>query len=398
MLKYRTPAVRGLWRQGALVHVALVSLVSLASCSSLPNSGPTAAEITDSAADKDKNLIGFKVIDVSPKIVDVLSSQAAPTIAARLGTQPATTISRIGVGDALSVSVFSVFGAGMMSPSKSADGGLGGTGSGQISNIPPLTVDEAGMIGMPFAGQIKVLGKSPEEVSSEIVARLNGQIYQPQVVVNVTRNIANTVVVAGDIKLPGRYPVLFPEERLLDVIAQAGGPTHTDHDTWVRVSRGEQTERVLLEAIDSDPKDNVPVHPGDHIQISFEPRTFLAFGASDRITQFPFEGGKMSLAEAIARIGGPSDLRADPTAIFLFRWESSLVASQIGLDMRPDMTPVLYRVDMMNPSSYFELSKFPMRDKDIIYVANSGSNKVYKVLGIINSAFGPVGNAKSATN
>ncbi len=47
--------------------------------------------------------------------------------------------------------------------------------------------------------------------------------------------------------------------------------------------------------------------------------------------------------------------------------------------------PVIIRVNMRDPSTYFLAQQFPMADKDILYVSNADSVEVVKFLDIINS-------------
>jgi polysaccharide export outer membrane protein len=110
------------------------------------------------------------------------------------------------------------------------------------------------------------------------------------------------------------------------------------------------------------------------------------FGATDKVSQVPFQVRSLSLSEAVARVGGPSDTRANPKGIFLFRFEHSP-------DGKTDK-PVIYRLDLMNPQSYFLAQRFTMRDKDLIYFSNSVANPPAKFIALINQLFSPVVTAR----
>ncbi|MGC2202693.1 MAG: polysaccharide export protein, partial [Stellaceae bacterium] len=91
---------------------------------------------------------------------------------------------------------------------------------------------------------------------------------------------------------------------------------------------------------------------------------------------------------------GLQDLRADPTGVFLFRFEppgvvTALNTSQLGTG--PDRTsPVVYRLDMSNANAYFLAQRFPVEDKDVIYVANARLNELQKFFTLLNTITGPV--------
>ena len=52
--------------------------------------------------------------------------------------------------------------------------------------------------------------------------------------------------------------------------------------------------------------------------------------------------------------------------------------------------PVVYRLNLKDANSFFLARSFPMRDKDMLYVANSASDPVQKFLGLVGSITAPV--------
>ena len=97
----------------------------------------------------------------------------------------------------------------------------------------------------------------------------------------------------------------------------------------------------------------------------------------------------MSLAEAVARGGGLDDQRADPQAVFLFRFETPFVAHALDQPADKPLVPIIYRVNMRDPQSFFLLQRFAMQDKDMIYVANARTVQLYKFLQLISSVLTP---------
>ncbi len=59
--------------------------------------------------------------------------------------------------------------------------------------------------------------------------------------------------------------------------------------------------------------------------------------------------------------------------------------------------PIIYRLNMLQPASYFLSQRFAVRDKDVIYIANAGANRPAKLVSIINQLFSPFVAARAIT-
>ena len=213
---------------------------------------------------------------------------------------------------------------------------------------------------------------------------------------NVLANESNTILLSGDAKSNGRVPLTVSNESLTDIITLAGGPTHAPADTLVRVTRHNDRAEERLDTLEDDPEDNIVVEPQDHVHLQFMPRTYMVFGAAGRVTQAPFDVAHLSLAEAVARSGGLDDQRANPEALFLFRFENPTIAKALGQPPATTPVPVIYRVNMRDPQNFFLLQRIAMRDKDLIYVANARTVQLFKFLQIINAIFTPVVYSRAA--
>ena len=99
--------------------------------------------------------------------------------------------------------------------------------------IPDQVVGRDGSVTVPYAGRIQVAGRNQHEVEAAIVERLRGKAIEPQAVVNVTRNITNTVTVTGEVANGARVPLSLNGDRVMDVIAAAGGYRSPVHETFV---------------------------------------------------------------------------------------------------------------------------------------------------------------------
>jgi polysaccharide export outer membrane protein len=78
-----------------------------------------------------------------------------------------------------------------------------------------------GEINIPFAGQFKPVGSSPQELEQEILKRYGDQLQLKEVQVSVISSSA-TVYVSGAVLRPGRFPIERPMTAL-EAIMEAGG-------------------------------------------------------------------------------------------------------------------------------------------------------------------------------
>ncbi len=371
----------------------MICAFSVSGCSYLPNSGPTASQIDDAV--KDNNQLSLEILPVTPSVIKVLSQQQAqPSLASAWGNSEPRSVAKVGVGDILSIEIF-VAGGSFGAATSGGDTQQGQSGI-QSQSLPPVQVDEQGNVTLPYAGRLHVAGRPPAEIQHMIEDGLSGTVFRPQALVSVARNLTNTIMISGDVRKPGRYPLEFAGERVRDLVTIAGGPAFPDEDMQLRVSRNGSSFQVPFDQVNKNDTENIAIFPRDDIQLLYRPRTFLSFGASGRVSQVKFESDKLSLAEGIARVGGPSDDRADPSAVYLFRFEDPKTVAMLGKP--PARLPIIYKINMLDPQSYFELQHFPMRDKDLIYVANASSNSLFRFLTLVNSVFIPVGTTYSITH
>src|SRR5690606_27875143 len=114
-------------------------------------------------------------------------------------------------------------------------------------------------------------------------------------------------------------------DRLLDVIATAGGIRAPVNETFVQLSRGGRTVRVAMSRIVGDPRENIFMRPDDVVTLVRDPQKVVLYGATGRNAEAAFEADQMSLAEGLAKAGGLLDHRADPGGVFVLRYEQPAI-------------------------------------------------------------------------
>lgn len=50
---------------------------------------------------------------------------------------------------------------------------------------------------------------------------------------------------------------------------------------------------------------------------------------------------------------------------------------------------MVFRLDLSDARAYFAAERFPLEDKDVVYIANASMTELQKFLGIINGLTGP---------
>ncbi len=122
------------------------------------------------------------------------------------------------------------------------------------------------------------------------------------------------------------------------------------------------------------------------------PQTFSVFGATLNNIQLPFGADRINLAQAIAKAGGLQDARADPAGVFLFRFEPPPVANAVkapAFATVPDGTAaILYHLDLQQADGYFLAERFPVKEDDLIYVANAPTVQLQKFFTLVGAISG----------
>jgi polysaccharide export outer membrane protein len=372
----------------ALAAIGVCAGFLVAACSSLPTAGPTASDVKHQEI-RDTE-VRFDLVDIDDNVVTALLAAPHESFQARFKKYGKPPQPRIGVGDAIVVSIWEAAGGGLFGPSATEHVSAG---SRNIT-IPEQLVGQDGGISIPFAGRVPAAGRLPVEVQREIERRLQEKAIEPQVILTVTRSVTNSVTVAGEVVQGARVPLSLKGDRLLDLIAATGGAKAPVYETFVRLSRDGITATIPMESLVSTPAENIYAYPGDVLTLVRLPQSFTVFGATGLNTQVNFTAERMTLVEALAKAGGLQDMRSDPAGVFLFRFEPPPIVKTLG---RPQLgtgpegsSPMVYRLDLSDAKSYFLAQRFPIHDKDIIYVANADLNELQKFFTLLNTLTGPI--------
>jgi polysaccharide biosynthesis/export protein len=195
-------------------------------------------------------------------------------VAVLLFALPAWASDKLGVGDAVRVTVFQ-----------------------QPDLTTEARITERGTIGIPLVGEEKVAGMSPAQAAAKIAADLKkGKFLKdPQVSVTLITLRSKQVSVLGMVARPGRYALDDTSSRLAEVVAAAGGLTAEGSST-VTVIRGAQRHQVSLLG------KSFELQGGDTVHVDRAP-VFYIYGEVARAGAYRLEPN-LTVMQAISLGGG----------------------------------------------------------------------------------------------
>lgn len=375
--------------------LTITTFLGLTACSSLPTSGPSYSEVLESSEKTtETNLPEVNLIKLDNITVQNLyQSQQAQRFSGFDGSMGGGGYAgSVNVGDVLEISIWEAPPAVLFGGTFSSEG----QGNAHLTQLPPQMVNKNGAVTVPFIGNIKVAGKTPEAIQAQIVGSLSRKANQPQALVRIANNLSSdvTVVRQGN---SIRMPLSANNERILDAVAAVGGTSENIEDVTVRLTRGNKVRSMAFETLLSDPSQNIMLRSGDVVALMNTPFSFTGLGAVGNNQQMRFSSKGITLAEAIGKMGGLIDDRSDPRGVFVFRhipfteldysqqshWREKGYGE--GMDV-----PTVYQVNLLEPQSMFLLQRFPIQDKDIVYVSNAPLSEFQKFLRMIFSITSPI--------
>jgi polysaccharide export outer membrane protein len=381
----------------------IVVAALLPACSLLPGTGPKsdAVNANATAGVRSTTPLPYALVDVTADTIGFLSQPNLITFKGQFSDKRPKPIQVVGVGDVLNISIFEAAPGGLFTPGQSA-----GARPGNFVDLPPQAVDQKGSIYVPYAGEIPAAARTIPEIQQAVVARLRNRAIEPQVVISLNQQHASVVSVLGDVNTPGVLALNSVGERLLALIARAGGPRFQAIESYVTLQRDGKRVRVLLSRVVHDPRENIFIRPNDVIFVTREAPTFTALGALNQNvfgfnSEIPFDVETLTLAQAMGKAGGLNDQQSDPSELYVYRYEDRHFLEKLGADVTRftfDKIPTIYRLNLRDPSGMLLAAGFQMRTKDVMYVANARVVDYYKLLLLINNTTATVRNVNSAVH
>ncbi|MCB8933339.1 MAG: SLBB domain-containing protein [Fimbriimonadaceae bacterium] len=208
-----------------------------------------------------------------------------------------------------------------------------------------------GQITFPLIGEVRVAGKTLEQIRAEITDRLKHELRDPEVQVNVKQMRPNRVYVLGQVRAAGALDAK-PGWHLAELIAAAGGLAMPPERLKAVVFRPSGTVSIEMRELFIDAKEsaNIPIFPGDVVHLSSEPTIRVSVVGEVQhpgLIDLVESGG---VVEAIAAAGGQTQKAG------LSRARIVRGSEQIPVDLHQAIL-------LGNPAT-----NVPLRDGDTIYV------------------------------
>jgi polysaccharide biosynthesis/export protein len=237
-----------------------------------------------------------------------------------------------------------------------------------VFEVPELNitvrVSENGMVSLPLLGEIKAEGINRADLEKKIASMLEkNYLKNAQVTIFIKEFQSKKVSIMGAVKDPGTHD-LIGRQSLLQVISMAGGLSEQASDTVIifRQFRALPSQSLIIKLDDlllkANPKYNVPVFPGDIINIPGN--QFLdiyVFGQVINPGAVRMKKGsdEVTLLRAIAQAGGFSD-RARRGKVLITRTEGG-TEKKIYVDVK----------DILGGGR----KDFPLQAFDVVFVPES---------------------------
>lgn len=368
-----------------IAAIAVIATVALTGCTSsfISQSGPAAEDVVSRVSETNK----AKLVEVNEQVLQQLSnelgSSQVPLTKHWIVSKPALTL---GEGDIIQISIWEAPPAVLFGAAGTVAGDMS-LGSGASSlNLPEQMIAEKGTLVVPFAGELQASGRTLSQIEADIRFKLSKIANKPQVIARLIQNSTNvaTVVVDG---LTKKLLLTSKGERLIDVLPLVADIKKVKGALLIVERRG-VTHTVSVDKLTKNPVENFYMMPGDVIVVLSEPYSATVLGASNVNGALKFGDDGLSVAEAIGKVSGINSNRANTKGVFVFRpvkpASKSTDSGKLNIEAT-DTLPIVYQLDMSTAKGVFLAQGFNLIDKDTIYIAESASVGLKKVLSIVGS-------------
>lgn len=376
------------------------ALATLAACADVPRNSPSGEEIAGHAAAISPDAAAFKyaLVKVGDREATALSqstSEGSLLALPRGGAQMAAL--QIYAGDIIAITIYEA-------NSDAASHALFASGdasqrSGSGATLPSQQVDASGAIVVPFVGSVHVAGLTPSQAASMIGGRLAQRALEPQVVVSFVERRSDAVSVLGDVVSPIHFSIDPGGVTLLEAIARSGGAKSQSFETEVALRRAGQVYRANLGDVLNQRARDTALVGGDVVFLVHNPRFVTVFGATSdasgnsNIThRVTFETDTMTLSEALGKVNGLSDVRADPRQVYILRNEDASTLRRLGVDVatfNSNSIPTALSVNLAQAEGLFVATHLRLRSQDVIVAADAQIVDIYKLFTVVDAVTQP---------
>lgn len=230
-------------------------------------------------------------------------------------------------------------------------------GSFRTAEQAGTVVGDDGTIFFPYAGVLKVQGKTTSEVRTLLSAKLAKYIEKVQLDVRMVAFRSQQVYVVGEVVKPGIQQVTDIPMTILEAVNRAGGFTPEADYSRVLLTRRGTTYLIDIQAMYDygATEQNALLEQGDIVNVSDRSyNKIFVLGEIAKPGSFVMNKKRSTLAEALSDAGYINQNTSDPRWIYVMRGNTD--------------TPEVFHLDSRLPDAMLLADRFPLRPRDIVYV------------------------------
>ena len=230
-------------------------------------------------------------------------------------------------------------------------------GSFRTAEQAGTVVADDGTIFFPYAGVVKVQGRTTSEVRAMLSAKLAKYIEKIQLDVRMVAFRSQQVYVVGEVRTPGIQQVTDVPMTILEAVNRAGGFTPEADYSRVLLTRRGTTYLVDIQAMYDygATEQNALLEQGDIVNVSDRSyNKIFVLGEISKPGSLVMNKKRSTLAEALSDSGYINQNTSDPRWIYVMRGNAD--------------TPEVFHLDSRSPDAMLLADRFPLRPRDIIYV------------------------------
>jgi len=230
-------------------------------------------------------------------------------------------------------------------------------GSFRTAEQAGTVIADDGTIFFPYAGVLKVQGKTTSEVRTLLSAKLAKYIEKVQLDVRMVAFRSQQVYVVGEVAKPGIQQVTDIPMTILEAVNRAGGFTPEADYSRVLLTRRGTTYLVDIQAMYDygATEQNALLEQGDIVNVSDRSyNKIFVLGEIAKPGSLVMNKKRSTLAEALSDAGYINQNTSDPRWIYVMRGNTD--------------TPEVFHLDSRLPDAMLLADRFPLRPRDIVYV------------------------------
>ena len=338
------------------VMMLTVSAIALTGCA-IPRAAATPQEVLRGTEAEDS---AVQVISVNREALTELRQWPRPAGSVRHNwpsTGAQATARLIRAGDSISLAVWD-----------SQQDSLLASPEQRMVQMQNLTVSQNGRIFVPYVGEVRVSGMSPDAARRDIESQMRVIVPDGQIQLSHSPGSANSIDVVTGVASPGRIPMPESSPSILSVLAQAGGIAPSLRNPLVRLNRGGHGYAIPARVLFAEPSRDIMLRGGDRILVEEDQRNFIALGASGNQEVVYFAREEITALDALSSVGGLSSDRANLRGLMILR---EYPQSALGQAKGPTKDNVIFTFDLSNAEGLFAASNFHIAPGDVVLATES---------------------------